>query len=182
MDIKLVDVKEEDLEQIRIWRNSKEVSQYMYTSDEISSDQQKKWFDKIKSDASQKYWLIEYNGTKLGLVSIYNIKENFKHCSWAFYLGNTEVRGAGIGSKVEYTILNYVFETMQFNKLMCEVFTFNEKVIQMHKKFGFKQEGLYREHILKDGQYFDVAALAILKHEWDVIKESLKQSIYNRES
>ena len=71
---------------------------------------------------------------------------------------------------------------MKFNKLMCEVFTFNEKVIQMHKKFGFKQEGLYKEHILRDGQFFDVAALAILKHEWDLIKESLKQSIYNRAS
>ena len=180
MDIQLVDIKEEDLELIRNWRNSKEVSQYMYTSDEISAEQQKKWFEKIQSDSSQKYWLIEYGGQKLGLVSIYNIKQNFKHCSWAFYLGNTEVRGAGIGSKVEYTILNYVFETMKFNKLMCEVFTFNEKVIQMHKKFGFKQEGIYKEHIIKDGHYFDVTALAILKNEWVVIKANLKESIYNR--
>ncbi len=180
MDINLVEIKEEDLELIRRWRNSKEVSQYMYTSEEITSENQKKWFERIKLDASQKYWLIEYNGKKLGLVSIYNIKENFKHCSWAFYIGNTEVRGAGIGSKVEFTILNYVFETMKFNKLMCEVFSFNEKVIHMHEKFGFNQEGLFKKHILKDGKYFDVVALAILKHEWDLLKENLKQSIYNR--
>jgi UDP-4-amino-4,6-dideoxy-N-acetyl-beta-L-altrosamine N-acetyltransferase len=180
MDIKLVDIKEEDLEQIRNWRNSKEVSQYMYTSNEISSEQQKKWFEKINSDSTQKNWIIEYDGTKLGLVSIYNIKKDFKHCSWAFYLGNTEVRGLGIGSKVEYTILNYVFEIMKFNKLMCEVFSFNEKVIQMHLKFGFKQEGLYREHILKEGKFYDVVALAILKSEWCLIKDNLKESIYNR--
>ncbi len=180
MDIQLVDITEEDLELIRQWRNSKEVSQYMYTSDEITSEQQKKWFEKIKSDPSQKYWLIKYDEKKLGLASLYNIKQNFKHCSWAFYLGNTNVRGAGIGSKVEYNILSYVFETMKFNKLMCEVFIFNDKVIQMHKKFGFKQEGLYKEHILKEGQYFDVIALAMLKSEWDIIKENLRVSIYNR--
>lgn len=180
MDINLVDITEGDIEMIRTWRNSKEVSQYMYTSEEITSEQQKKWFEKIKVDTTQKYWLIEYNGVKLGLVSIYNIKENFKHCSWAFYLGNTDVRGAGIGSKVEYTILNYVFEKMNFNKLMCEVFTFNEKVIQMHKKFGFKEEGLYREHILKDGKFYDVVALAILKSEWTELKENLWNSVYNR--
>lgn len=180
MDIKLVDIKEEDIEQIRLWRNSEEVSRYMYTSALITSEQQKQWYEKIKNDSSQKYWLIEYDGKKLGLVSIYNIKPNFKHCTWAFYLGNTEVRGAGIGSKVEYNILNYVFEEMKFNKLMCEVFSFNEKVIQMHQKFGFKQEGFYREHILKDGKYYDVVALAILKHDWDTVKEDLKKSIYNR--
>jgi UDP-4-amino-4,6-dideoxy-N-acetyl-beta-L-altrosamine N-acetyltransferase len=180
MNIKLVDIKEEDLEQIRNWRNSKEVSRYMYTSEEITTEQQKNWFLKIQSDTSQKYWIIEYNGEKLGLVSLYNIKHNFKHCSWAFYLGNTQVRGAGIGSKVEYTILDYVFETMQLNKLMCEVFSFNEKVIQMHKKFGFQQEGYFKEHILKDGVYHDVVALAILKSEWTKLKDQLNESIYNR--
>lgn len=180
MNIKLVDIKEGDLEQIRNWRNSKEVSQYMYTSEEITTEQQKNWFLKIQSDTSQKYWIIEYNGEKLGLVSLYNIKHNFKHCSWAFYLGNTQVRGAGIGSKVEYTILEYVFETMHLNKLMCEVFSFNEKVIQMHKKFGFQQEGYFKEHILKDGVYHDVVALAILKSEWTKLKDQLNESIYNR--
>jgi UDP-4-amino-4,6-dideoxy-N-acetyl-beta-L-altrosamine N-acetyltransferase len=180
VDIKLVDVKEHDLELIRNWRNSEEVSRYMYTSNQITSEQQLAWFSKIQNDPTQKYWLIEYDNIKLGLVSIYNIKQDFKHCSWAFYLGNTEVRGAGIGSKVEYTILNYVFETMKFNKLMCEVFSFNEKVIQMHKKFGFQQEGFFREHILKDGKYFDVVALAILKSQWDLSKGKIKESIYNR--
>lgn len=180
MDIRLVDIKREDLEQIRNWRNSEEVCRYMYTSNQITSEQQQAWFSKIKNDASQKYWIIEYNNIKLGLVSIYNIKPDFKHCTWAFYLGNTKLRGTGIGSKVEYNILEYVFETLKFNKLMCEVFSFNEKVIQMHKKFGFQQEGLYREHILKDGVYHDIVALAILKNEWDTVKDPLKESIYNR--
>ena len=182
MDVKLIPLQEADIELVRQWRNLPEVSKYMYTDAQITVEEQKNWYERIKNDTSQKYWLIEYDNIKLGLVSIYNIKQNFKHCSWAFYLGNTEVRGAGIGSKVEYTILNYVFETMQFNKLMCEVFSFNEKVIQMHKKFGFKEEGLYKEHILKGEKYFDVVALAILKSEWNKVKDQLKESIYNRAS
>ncbi len=179
MDIKLVDITAVDLEQIRIWRNSIAVSQYMYTSDQINSEEQINWFEKIKNDSSQKYWMIEYNNLKIGVVSIYNIKPNFKHCSWAFYLGNTELRGVGIGSKVEYNILNYVFEIMKFHKLICEVFSFNEKVIQMHEKFGFQREGLLREYILKDGKYYDVVVLSLLKYEWENIKNNLKESIYN---
>ncbi len=181
MDVKLIPLEETDLEMVRQWRNLPEVSEYMYTDANITEEEQKKWYTRVKNDPTQTYWIIEYNETKLGLVSIYNIKQNFKHCSWAFYLGNTEVRGAGIGSKVEYTILNHVFEVMNFHKLMCEVFTFNEKVIQMHKKFGFKEEGLYREHILKNGIYHDVAALALLKNEWNSVKDQIKESIYNRD-
>lgn len=180
MDVELVDITIDDLEQIRTWRNSNSVSQYMYTSDQITSEQQINWFNKIKNDSSQKYWIIKYDNLKIGVVSIYNIKYNFKHCSWAFYLGNTELRGLGIGAKVEYNILYFVFEIMKFHKLNCEVFSFNEGVIKMHEKFGFHKEGLLREYIYKDGRFYDVVVLSILNQEWQNIKNKLKYSIYNK--
>lgn len=179
-DIKLRDVKVEDLEMIRTWRNSKEVSQYMYTEPQITSEQQKAWFDRICKDSSSKYWIIEYEDRPLGVVSITEISHVFDSCFWAFYLGDSNVRGAGIGSKIEYNILKYVFEELGLNKLRCEVLTTNPSVIAMHEKFGFRREAYYREHVLKNGQYFDVVGLAMLKREWNVLKEYHYNRIYCR--
>lgn len=177
-DVKLVDLTESHLEMVRNWRNLPEVSAYMYTSEPISQAQQKAWFANVKNDAGSKYWIIEVDEKPIGLASLTGISKVFNSCSWAFYLGDSSIRGGGIGSKVEFLVLSYVFETLQLNKLRCEVFTFNEKVIQMHEKFGFRREAYFRQHVFKDGAYKDVVGLALLKQEWEVLKETVKKSVY----
>lgn len=177
-DIELVEIEEKDIETIRQWRNSEEVSSYMYTDSEITKENQILWFNKIKNDLSSKYWIITYNNKKLGLASLTNIDKTLSSCYWAFYLGDTSVRGAGIGGKVEYRVLNYVFENLKLHKLRCEVFVFNDKVIKMHEKFGFRREAYYREHCYKNGSYIDVVGLALLNSEWNVIKDKMNAKVY----
>ena len=179
-DIKLIPLTKSDIELVRNWRNSSDVSQYMYTDSEISKKQQHIWFDNIHKDNSCKYWIIEYDEKKLGLASITGINETLKSCYWAFYLGDSSVRGAGIGAKVEYNIISYVFNKLKLNKLRCEVFTSNEKVIKMHEKFGFRREAYYREHCMKNNEKLDVVGLALLESEWRTIDLFLKNKIYGK--
>lgn len=179
-DIKLRDIKADDLEMIRCWRNSKEVSQYMYTEDFITPEQQNKWFERISKESNSHYWIIEYDAKPLGLVSITEISKVFDSCFWAFYLGESSVRGAGIGSKIEYNILKYVFEVLGLNKLRCEVLTTNPSVIAMHEKFGFRREAYYRDHVRKEDEHFDVVGLAILRREWLQLRDYHYNRIYNR--
>lgn len=177
-DITLTKVEEKDIELIRKWRNSPEVSSYMYDESYITEEQQKKWFEKVSGDKNSMYWLIEYEGKKLGLASLNNINRLLNSCYWAFYLGDTSVRGAGIGAKVEYNVLKYAFEEEQLNKLRCEVLVTNKNVIKMHEKFGFRREAYYREHCFKENKAVDVVGLAMLKSEWNFIKESLQERVY----
>ncbi|MES2680267.1 MAG: UDP-4-amino-4,6-dideoxy-N-acetyl-beta-L-altrosamine N-acetyltransferase [Bacteroidota bacterium] len=179
-DIKLIPLSAEDLETVRNWRNSPEVAAYMYTDNFITEEQQKNWFAGIQKNPSVKCWVIEYEGKKLGLASITDINTALGSCSWAFYLGDTSIRGAGIGGKVEYNVMRYVFEELNLNKLRCEVFVFNDSVIKMHEKFGFRREAYYREHCTKNGKYQDVVGLAMLKSEWSVLKENIYNRIYNK--
>lgn len=177
-DIVLTNIEREDLELIRGWRNNEDVSKYMYTSDNISSEQQRNWFQMVQTDTTQKYWMITYQGKKLGVAFLYSIKPSHQTCYWAFYLGDVSIRGAGIGSKVEYNIISYVFDQMNFNKLSCEVLVHNDKVILMHEKFGFRRESFFREHIYKDERFHDVIGLGLLKRDWDNLKEYHKHKIY----
>lgn len=179
-DITLVPLCLEHLEMVRKWRNSQEVSAYMYTERHITEEDQIKWFNKVSLDTSCKYWIICYEERMVGLVSITEISDVFDSCFWAFYLGDTSIRGAGIGAKVEYNILKIVFEDLKLNKLRCEVFTFNNKVITMHEKFGFRREAYYREHVKKGDTYYDVVGLAMLKKEWEQVKNFHFNRIYNR--
>lgn len=179
-NIVLRDLGPEDLEMVRTWRNSEHVSRYMYTEGEITEEQQKKWYERIKDDNKLKYWIISYQGRDIGLASITEISKTFDSCFWAFYLGDSTIRGGGIGSKVEYSVIEYVFETLGLNKLKCEVFVSNDKVIRMHEKFGFRREAYYRQHVLKNQEYLDVVGLSLLKSEWAQIRDVMHNNIFNR--
>lgn len=180
MDIQLRLLQEVDLEKVRGWRNSPEVAQYMYTEELITKVQQKAWFNKVKDDKSSQYWIIEYDKKSIGLASLTNINPILSSCYWAFYLGDTTLRGGGVGSKVEFNILRYVFEELNLNKLRCEVLISNPKVISLHEKFGFRREAYYRQHVKKNGVFHDAVGLAMLKQEWKAIKSYLESKIYRR--
>lgn len=178
MDITLTPLQHDDIDLVRTWRNSPDVSQYMYTEAEITAEQQENWYQKIKDDPSSRYWIIEYNDRKIGLASLTGISQTFSSCYWAFYLGDTAIRGGGIGSKIEYNVLEYVFQELKLNKLRCEVFVFNDKVISLHEKFGFRREAYYRQHVRKQGRWQDVVGLAMLRDEWAIYREAMRKKIY----
>ncbi len=164
--IRLRPLREADCDTIHGWRTLPEVADYMYSDHEITLDEHRRWFQSIRSDPSCIYQIIELDGDGVGVVYITGIDQKNRRCSWGFYLASPAVRGRGVGSFVEYSVLEHVFSELGLNKLCCEVFTSNPAVIKMHESFGFQHEGLYRRHIFKKGSFHDVVALAILAEDW----------------
>lgn len=175
--IKLRDVRETDREQLMVWRNLPEVSAYMYTDHQISAEEHNAWFDQAMKDPTRRYWIIVCDGEDVGLANAIDIDEKNSRCYWAFYISSPNVRGKGVGSFVEYSVLKYVFEELKLNKLCCEVLGFNEAVVNMHQRFGFKQEGILREHITKRDGKHDVVCLGMLRDEWDEVKLGIEDRL-----
>ena len=159
-------LQESDLEMVRKWRNSPSVSQYMYTDDLIDSAQQSRWFTRIKDDNTCIYKIIRNHDVPVGLISVTNIDRRSNKCFWTFYIGEEEYLGSGIGAKVEYLVLEYVFIELGINKLACEILEANTKVISLHQRFGFKQEAFYYQHVFKGEMYHNVIGMALLKSDW----------------
>jgi len=166
VEVKLVLLREEHLEKVRKWRMSEEVTQYMYTDPIITPEQQKQWFNKIKNDSSCIYWVVNVDGVDVGVVNLVDIDYSNLRCFWAYYLADPSIRGKGVGKTIELNILKFVFDTLKLNKLCCEVLSFNEIVVKIHEKYGSKVEGIFREHIYKNGEFYDVVRMGILAREW----------------
>jgi UDP-4-amino-4,6-dideoxy-N-acetyl-beta-L-altrosamine N-acetyltransferase len=173
----LRDVRPDDRDMIREWRNTPKVADYMYTDHVISPEEHAAWFSKVLSNPSYKYWIIVCDGEDVGLVNLYNIDRTNQRCYWAFYVISPNVRGKGVGSYAEYTVLNYVFGELKLEKLCCEVLAFNDGVVEMHRRFGFVQEGLFRKHIMKRGALNDIVCLAILRQEWEALRPQVEQNL-----
>lgn len=163
-----------DKDKIREWRNLPHISTYMYTDHYITSEEHDKWFNKVANDKTYKYWIIICDNKEVGIVNLYDIDNRNSRAYWAFYIASLDLRGRGVGSFVEYNILCYVFDELGLNKLCCEVLSTNSPVIRMHKKFGFKEEGVFREHIFKGDAPKDIVCLAMLRSEWQVVKPQME--------
>ncbi|MGA7378564.1 MAG: UDP-4-amino-4,6-dideoxy-N-acetyl-beta-L-altrosamine N-acetyltransferase [Candidatus Sulfotelmatobacter sp.] len=170
----LRDISPGDQEAIRIWRNDPDVRKYMYTDHEISPDEHRAWFSRILRDSSCKYWIIVCDREDVGLLYLYDIDMRNRHCYWGFYTVGPQVRGKGIGSFAEFSVLRIVFDELQLQKLCGEVLAFNLPVLNMHKKFGFVQEGVFRKHVLKGDDFEDVVCISILREEWEAKKAELE--------
>ncbi len=178
--IHLRDIRPEDEDRLREWRNRPEVAKYMYTDHHISGEEHGRWFKRTMADPTSRYWIIVCNDKDVGVVNIFNLDRRHQRCYWAFYIAEQELRGKGVGSFVEYSVLKYVFDQLQLRKLCCEVLAFNEPVIEMHRKFGFQLEGRLRAHVMKGGQPSDVYCLSILREEWQAEKSRIEEQLRQR--
>jgi UDP-4-amino-4,6-dideoxy-N-acetyl-beta-L-altrosamine N-acetyltransferase len=176
----LREIRESDKQLLLGWRNLPEVAEYMYSDHVIKQAEHDKWFKAAFDDRSKHYWIITLDSEDVGLANIYNIDLHNRRCYWAFYLASPSVRGRGVGSFVEYSVLRHVFDEMGLNKLCCEVLGFNEPVVRMHQSFGFRQEGTFREHIFKQGTAHDVICMAILRDEWAAAKPQIEERLSSK--
>ena len=172
MTLKLKKIEKEDLNQIMQWRMMPEISSYMYTDPILTEESQLKWYQEISDSNEVKYWIIEFEGKKIGVINLYNIDNLNKRCFWAYYIGDNSFRGKGIGRNLECNIYDYVFNNLNFHKLCCEVLEENDKVVKIHQKFGSKIEGNFREHIFKKNKFLNTIRMGILKEEWKNIRSN----------
>lgn len=140
-------VVEEDLELIRRWRNSEEVSKYMLSNSFISISDQQLWYEKIKKSKYFLYWMIySKNGDKLGVAYFKTLDEEKYIFEPSLYLGQLESRNSIYGIEAYYLILNFVFSNFKSALVKGKVYSGNYPAIKMNNSFGFKQDKKFNQN------------------------------------
>ena len=154
-----------DIEKMRIWRNNPAVRTNMYTQHEIEREEHSAWWKKIKSNEKEKYFIyIDEDNIECGIIAFNNINLKNKNSSWAFYSSPDAKKG--VGRKMEKIAINYAFNILKLEKIYCEVLEFNLNVINLHKKFGFKIEGIFENQVNINNKWINVYRLGLLKKNY----------------
>jgi len=169
------EIKECELEMMLAWRNQPSVREDMYTQHEISWDEHIAWWGRLKQQATQIYLMYECDGQPQGVVYFTSIDKSNSNCAWGFYSSQDAPRGTG--TKMEFLALEYAFTDLGLYKLWCEVLAYNAAVIRLHGKFGFLQEGVFRQQFKRGDEYFDIVRMGMLSSEWTSQRDGMKQRI-----
>lgn len=82
-----------------------------------------------------------------------------------------EFQGTGLNKQVKFLMLEYAFETLNFEKVEFRVDERNIRSRKAVEKIGATLEGILRKNVyLKDGFKRNTCCYGILKEEWNTIK------------
>lgn len=157
-------LEEQDLELVLDWRTSEHVTQYMYTDIEKNMNHQRKWFDRISQDGTQYYWIIQYKGQPIGLISLNQIDRVHNKATFGYYIG--DLNYSIIAGRIHPYLYNFAFFELGLNKLYAEVMEGNDGMMKMHLHYGFTHTATFKDHIYKYGKHHDVEYFELLASTW----------------
>lgn len=161
---------ESDLSLIRDWRNNPDVRRFMYTQHEISETEHLRWWANQQGQANRVNLVFCADERPLGVVSFTWMDSINGRADWAFYAASDAPKGTG--RRMEFAALDHAFATLAIRKLSCEVLTCNRRVILLHKSFGFRIEGLFRQQVKIGAVYDDVLRLALFADGWQKLRDT----------
>ena len=151
------------------WRNDKEVSDKLggmrlY----VSEAREKKWIEDTifhSSDIKLAICLIQ-NNLHIGNVYLTDINNVNRTAESHILIGNKDYWGQGYACEALLQMLHYGFEERGLNRIYAHINIDNEASLRMHEKCGYKQEGVLRQAVFKNGTFKDVVVMSILSKEF----------------
>jgi UDP-4-amino-4,6-dideoxy-N-acetyl-beta-L-altrosamine N-acetyltransferase len=175
----ILKINNEIIEQVRNWRNSKNVKKYLINDNYISKQEHKKWIERLKIDNKNKVWIIIYKDKYIGIVNLTDINHDNKSTQWGYYLANIKDRGKGLGEIILLKLINIVFDEMGFEKMITKVLSNNIIALHIYKKFGFIITSTDKQ-IIRDEKKIDILKIELDKKNWMKIKKDITKKIFDK--
>jgi UDP-4-amino-4,6-dideoxy-N-acetyl-beta-L-altrosamine N-acetyltransferase len=155
-----------DQEEVLGWRITPEVAQFMLTEVEFNIEKQLQWFDRISSSSKDECWIIENNGKAIGVINLSEIDRVNRRATWGLYIG--EEMNSPAGGMLPMYFYNYVFgrKDLNLHKLHGMVLDINTNMLRIHDVCGYRQVGIHKDHVLRDGRFHDVHVVELLREDW----------------
>lgn len=163
---------EDDLPLLTTWMNDPEVTQFILAYQPKTLEQEREWLQKITQGSDTDYVFgiecIETD-TLIGVMGLHKVNHVHGTAVTGAFIGDKNYWSKGYGSEAKMLLLNYAFNTLSLRKICGAVIAFNERCLAYQKKCGYVVEGVLKEHVFKNGTYWDEVLVAVWREQWEPI-------------
>lgn len=163
--IEFEDLSADLLEWARELHNDPEVLAMLTDPTVVSEEQQVAWFFKLQSTSKSRRLTVLVDDKPAGLVRLDDIDPH-NHSICVGLDIHRDFRGKGLAKPVYRALFKYLFEKMEMNRVWLLVADYNERAKTLYTQLGFVTEGIYREALFKNNQYYDYILMSVLRKEW----------------
>ena len=158
-----------DLMNIVNWINDSKVTYYLVIGEkpahlELITEQ---WERGIKSSDEITFTIVEKRKNKMiGWCGFYSINWISRAAEYRIFIGDKNYWNKGFGTEVTKLLLKYGFEKLNLNKVFLGVNAANRGALRSYEKAGFVKEGVLREEVYRNNQYYDAIRMSVLRKEY----------------
>ncbi|HEY4391792.1 MAG TPA: GNAT family protein [Paenibacillus sp.] len=169
--IVLREYRKEDLPSIRKWVNDPEITGMLSTvftfpQSEYDTESFLNMMIEGKANGMRGFIIADKNTLDyIGQIDLIRIDWQNRSATLGIVIGRKDLLGQGIGREAIQLLKQFVFQSLNLNRLELEVYDYNERAHRCYLSCGFKEEGRLRQKIFKNGSYHDVIMMSVLADE-----------------
>jgi len=97
-------------------------------------------------------------------------------CEFGIKICEITEQGKGYGKDALYHFIDFLFRSLNLNKIELTSMLDNERAHNLYRQLGFKEIGIIREGFFdsREGAFSDVLYMDLLKSEWVQIKDRVE--------
>jgi RimJ/RimL family protein N-acetyltransferase len=160
-----------DEERAQTWLNDGEVLHYLSMRYPVSRAEEERWLAEgsPNSFAGIRLAIETHNGVHIGNVGLYPIFPEDAHAELWIIIGDKGHWSQGYGTDAIVTLLRFAFHEMNLNRVYLYTHAENARAIACYRRCGFVEEGRLRQQRFRQGRYWDVIVMGILRDEFETL-------------
>jgi ribosomal-protein-alanine N-acetyltransferase len=168
--VRLRPFQDRDAESLCRIINEDQVRQAMVTITYPFSEADAMKFIEESNTSHQKRFAVLQQGKNdlLGCVSLLEIDRTHLQAELSFFMSE-RASGKGLMTEAGKILIKYAFTSLALNRIYAFHLVDNIGSAKVLEKLGLIPEGTLRERVKKNGQFYDVRLLSLLKREFDQV-------------
>jgi len=134
--LKLVRIKEKDIELIRKKRNSSDINNLMHDRKKISPKMQKAWFTSV-NNIYNNYFIIYHKNKKIGLINGKNSDYTKRQSEGGMFIWDKDYWDTATPALCSVIMSDFTFLITNFNRNYIKILKSNKKAIQHNLFLGY---------------------------------------------
>jgi RimJ/RimL family protein N-acetyltransferase len=131
------------------------------------------WIERCLNDPLISAYALMLNRSHVGNVVLDRMDSYLKTTRLSVYVGDSAVRGAGVGLTGVYKALADGFGKYDLHKVWLTVDVNNHAALKTYAKLHFKVEGMLRDEFVINGRRSNAYYMALLRQEFEQLSLSI---------
>ncbi len=165
--VTLVPTPKEIVELWPKWMADLDVTRYLMRRFVPSPQQEEEWYKRASEDPNSVVWGVQVDGQLAGTTGIHQIDHVSANGVTGTVIGEKAFWRRGVASEAMALRTRFAFRELNLHKLNTSAFVENEGSKRALMKAGYRQIGVEREQIFREGHWHDIWLAELLREDWE---------------
>jgi RimJ/RimL family protein N-acetyltransferase len=121
------------------------------------------------------YAVLDRDGRAVGVETLMSIRPEMRVIEVGNIVLGPSLQRAPLATETQYLLARYAIETLRYRRYEWKCYSLNAPSRNAALRFGFKFEGIFRNHMIIKGRSRDTAWFAITDGDWPARKAAFER-------